>query len=178
VPPLRKYGSFPIYHGRTNSIKYFIRNDRRDKGVFGKTMCSFRTLIVEDNPLFRQTILDFLRSQFPSMTLEDAGDGKTALEKIGKALPDLVFMDIKLPGENGLHLTEHIKKKHPGVVVAVLTSYDWPEYREAAFKFGANYFIIKGSSTNKEIVGLIESILKERGFGPNGACGKDQDEKG
>jgi DNA-binding NarL/FixJ family response regulator len=129
----------------------------------------FRTLIVEDNPLFRQTILDILSAQFPSMVLEEAADGKTALERIDDALPDLIFMDIKLPGENGLHLTEHIKRRHPEVVVAMLTSYDWPEYREAAYKFGANYFIMTGSSSNKEIVELIESILGDLGFSPNGA---------
>jgi len=129
----------------------------------------FRTLIVEDNPLFRQTIADILSTQFPSMVVEEAADGKTALQKIEDAIPDLVFMDIKLPGENGLHLTEHIKKRHPEIVVAVLTSYDWPEYRDAAYKFGANYFIMKGSSTNKEIVELIESILADLGFASNGA---------
>jgi len=129
----------------------------------------FRTLIVEDNHLFRHTILDILAAQFPSMVLEEAADGKTALERIDDALPDLIFMDIKLPGENGLHLTEHIKKRHPEVVVVMLTSYDWPEYREAAYKFGANHFIMKGSSTNKEIVELIESILGDLGFSPNGA---------
>ena len=129
----------------------------------------FRTLIVEDNPLFRQTIADILSTQFPSMVVEEAADGKTALEKIEETIPDLVFMDIKLPGENGLHLTEHIKRKHPEIVVAILTSYDWPEYRDAAYKFGANYFIMKGSSTNKEIVELIESILADLGFASNGA---------
>jgi DNA-binding NarL/FixJ family response regulator len=129
----------------------------------------FRTLIVEDNLLFRQTILDILSTQFPSMVLEEAGDAKTALERIDDALPDIIFMDIKLPGENGLHLTEHIKRKHPEVVVVILTSYDWPEYREAAYKFGANHFIMKGSSTNKEIVELIESILEDLGFRSNGA---------
>jgi DNA-binding NarL/FixJ family response regulator len=129
----------------------------------------FRTLIVEDNPLFRQTILDILSAHFPSMVLEEAADGKTALERIDDALPDLIFMDIKMPGENGLHLTEHIKRKHPEVVVVILTSYDWPEYREAAYKFGANYFIMKGSSSNKEIVELIESILGDLGFSPKGA---------
>jgi DNA-binding NarL/FixJ family response regulator len=129
----------------------------------------FRTLIVEDNPLFRQTIADILSTQFPSMVVEEAADGKTALQKIEDAIPELVFMDIKLPGENGLHLTEHIKKRHPEIVVAILTSYDWPEYRDAAYKFGANYFIMKGSSTNKEIVELIESILADLGFASNGA---------
>jgi DNA-binding NarL/FixJ family response regulator len=133
----------------------------------------FRTLIVEDNPLFRQTILDILSAQFPSMVLEEAADGKTALERIEDALPDLIFMDIKMPGENGLHLTEHIKRRHPEVVVVILTSYDWPEYREAAYKFGANYFIMKGSSSNKEIVELIESILGDLGFSPNGAQKND-----
>jgi len=129
----------------------------------------FRTLIVEDNPLFRQTILEILRNQFPSMILEEAADGKTALQKIEEEMPDLIFMDIKLPGENGLHLTEHIKKKYPQAIVVILTSYDWPEYRDAAFKFGANYFMMKGSSTNREIVELIESIFTQLGFGPGGA---------
>lgn len=128
----------------------------------------FKTLIVEDNPLFRQTILEILSHQFPSMVLEEAPDGKTALEKIGDSLPDLIFMDIRLPGENGLHLTEHIKRRHPGIIVAILTSYDWPEYREAAYKFGANYFLMKGASINREIVEMIESILKKLGFAPDG----------
>jgi two-component system response regulator YesN len=128
----------------------------------------FRVLIVEDNPIFRQTMMEILSHQFPSMVLEGAADGKTALEKIEDSLPDLIFMDIRLAGENGLHLTEHIKRRHPQIIVAILTSYDWPEYREAAYKFGANYFIMKGSSTNREIVEMIESVLNKLGFGPNG----------
>ncbi len=129
----------------------------------------FKTLVVEDNSLFRQTILNILGNQFPSMTVQEAPDGKTALQMIDDSLPDLVFMDIKLPGDNGLHLTEYIKKKYPQVIVVILTSYDWPEYREAAFNFGADYFIMKGFSTHKEIVNLIESILNKLGFGPEGA---------
>ncbi len=137
----------------------------------------FRTLIVEDNPLFRQTIAEILRSQFPSMILEEAEDGKAALQKIEREMPDLIFMDVKLPGENGLHLTEHIKKKYPQVTVVILTSYDWPEYREAAFKFGANYFLMKGSSTNREIVELIESILTQLGFTRGGAKNNGESSK-
>ena len=138
----------------------------------------FRTLIVEDNPLFLQTILEILRNQFPSMILEEAADGKTALQKIEEEMPDLIFMDIKLPGENGLHLTEHIKKKYPQAIVVILTSYDWPEYRDAAFKFGANYFMMKGSSTNREIVELIESIFAQLGFGPRGAKNNGESPEG
>ena len=128
----------------------------------------FKTLIVEDNQLFRQTIVEILSHHFPSMVLEEAAEGKEAFQKIRSFLPDLIFMDIKLPGENGLQLTEQIKKQNPQMIVAILTSYDWPEYREAAFKNGANYFMMKGSSTNQEIVDLIESILKDLGFDSEG----------
>ena len=122
----------------------------------------FRILIVEDNYLFRQTILDILASQFPSMILEEAGDGKTALEKIEETVPDLVFMDIKLPGENGLELTKRIKNEFPDVTVVILSGYDFPEYREAAHRFKADHFISKGSTTKESILKLVSSIVSDR----------------
>jgi DNA-binding NarL/FixJ family response regulator len=124
----------------------------------------FKTLIVEDNASFRNTLLDILSAQFPSIAIEEAGDGKEALEKVDSFQPHLIFMDIKLPGESGLHVTQKIKTKHPEIVIIILTSYDLPEYREAAYRYGANYFIVKGSSTNREILSLVESISKESGF--------------
>ncbi len=127
-------------------------------------MRTFKTLIVEDNPIFRETILDFLGNHFPSMVLEVAEDGTTALQKIEKSVPDLILMDIKLKGENGLLITDQIKRRFPQAVIVILTSYDWPEYREAAFKFGADYFIVKGSASNEEMLNLIRSILDQAGF--------------
>jgi DNA-binding NarL/FixJ family response regulator len=132
-------------------------------------MRAFRTLLVEDNAAFRQTLLDILSAQFPSIVIEEAADGKEAFQKIESSLPNLIFMDIKLPGENGLQLTQKIKAKHPRVIIIMLTSYDLPEYREAAYQYGANYFIIKGSSTNEEILALVRSILKDSGFPSDGS---------
>ena len=131
-------------------------------------MRSFNTLLVEDNAPFRQTLFDILSSQFPSIVIEEAADGEEAFQKIESVLPNLIFMDIKLPGENGLQLTQKIKAKHPGVIIIILTSYDLPEYREAAYQYGANYFIVKGSSTNEEILALVRSILKDSGFASDG----------
>ena len=132
-------------------------------------MSPFKTLIVEDNVSFRQTLLEILAARFPFMSIEEAGDGDEALQKVDLFLPDLVFMDIKLPGENGLQLTQKIKAKHSEIVIIVLTSYDFPEYREAAFQYGANHFMVKGLSTNEEILALVESILEDSGFGTNGS---------
>ena len=77
--------------------------------------------------------------------------------------------DIKLPGGNGLQLTQKIKAKYSEVVVIVLTSYDFPEYREAAFRYGANHFMVKVLSTNDEILALVESILEDSGFAADGS---------
>jgi DNA-binding NarL/FixJ family response regulator len=48
------------------------------------------------------------------------------------------------------------------MIIIILTSYDLPEYREAASQYGANYFLSKGSTTEEDILGLVQSILSER----------------
>jgi two-component system response regulator YesN len=115
-------------------------------------------LIVEDNVTFRGSLKETLHSRFPAMNITEAGDGEEALQKIKASVPDLIFMDIKLPGENGLSLTKKIKIEYPDVVIVILTSYDLPEYREAAFQYDADYFITK-ASLSTEIVEVVESAL-------------------
>ena len=72
--------------------------------------------------------------------------GETFLTEIDSFHPKIVFMDIRLPGENGLELTKKIKKNYPDVIIVVITSYDLPEYRQAARESMADYFLPKGSS--------------------------------
>jgi DNA-binding NarL/FixJ family response regulator len=123
-----------------------------------------KILIVEDNATFRQSLKELLFTRFPSMAFEEAGDGEEALKKINDGVPDIIFMDIKLPGENGLQITKKVKTKYPQVVIIILTYYDLPEHREAAFQCGANHFLSKCTST-QEIVNLIQSILSDKGLG-------------
>jgi DNA-binding NarL/FixJ family response regulator len=119
----------------------------------------FRTLIVEDSFIFRKLLKETLQSRFPSMDIFEATDGNEALQKIKIPPPDLIFIDIKLSGENGLELTKKIKALHPDVKIIILTSYDLPEYRDAAYRNKANYFLSKGSSTKADILALVDSIL-------------------
>jgi DNA-binding NarL/FixJ family response regulator len=121
-----------------------------------------RILIVEDSTIFRTLLKETLHSRFPSMEIFEAADGGEAMQKINGHPPDIVFMDIRLPGENGLDLTAKIKAKYPDVVVIILTSYDTPEYREAAVQAKTNYFLSKGSSSKEGILTLVESILTGR----------------
>jgi len=127
----------------------------------------FRTLIVEDSTFFRQLLKETLLSRFPKMDIFEAGNGEEALQKIKTKPPDLIFMDIKLPGESGLEITQKIKADYPNITIIILTSYDLPEYREAADQYQANYFLSKGSTTKENIVDLVKSILSNRNIDLN-----------
>ncbi|MFA5081992.1 MAG: response regulator transcription factor [Hydrogenophilaceae bacterium] len=116
----------------------------------------FHTLIVEDNASFRYSLSELLSERFPCMVIDEAGDGAEALAKLAAQPPELIFMDIKLPDANGLELTRMIRTEDTVSVIVVLTSHDIPEYWEAAFQAGANYFISKSASVGRDIVDLVD----------------------
>lgn len=117
-----------------------------------------RVLIVEDNRIFREAVKKRLDDNFPSMVVEEASNSEEALQKINRASPHLIFMDIRLPGVSGLELTQKIKKDFSGIRVAILTDYDLPEYRQAAIQYGADRFFVKGAFNWDEVEALIKSI--------------------
>ena len=121
-------------------------------------MGGFKVLIVEDSTLFRQLLRETLHERFPSIEIYEAVDGKEAFQEIEASLPDLIFMDIRLPGENGIELTKKVKARYPNIIVVILTGYDLPEYREFACQY-ADYFFSKDLSTTENIFALVQSIL-------------------
>ncbi len=120
-----------------------------------------RVLIVEDNRIFREAFKQRLCEHFPSIVVEEAVNSEEALQKINKNPPHLIFMDIRLPGVNGLELTKKIKKDFRGVNIAILTDYDLPEYRQAAAQYGADRFFVKDSFKWDEVEALVKSILPD-----------------
>ena len=120
-------------------------------------------LIVEDNLTFRQSLREMLEVQFPSLGIREASNGDEALRLLQNDEPDLIFMDIKLPGRNGLELTRSIKATNSGIDIIVLTSYDIPEYLDAALQSGASHFFIKGNARRDEIVNVVQSTLAQKG---------------
>jgi len=118
------------------------------------------TLIVEDNASYRQSLRNLLAGRFPLMHIAEAADGEEAIRHGLSQRFDLIFVDVRLPDGNGLDLTRTIKSLFVNSMVCVITSYDILEYRDAAFHNGADHFMVKGESTEAEIVGLIESWLR------------------
>jgi DNA-binding NarL/FixJ family response regulator len=119
-------------------------------------------LIAEDNAAYRQSLHQVLTGRFPFMQITETADGMDALHQALARHYDLIFMDIRLPQGNGLDLTRAIKAVFDDSIICVITSYDLPEYRDAALRNGADRFMVKGDSTGEEIVSMVESVLQTR----------------
>lgn len=120
-----------------------------------------QVLLVEDNELFRDALREIIAARFPHIVIENAGDGDEARKKIAASRPDLILMDIALPGKNGLQLTKEIKASHGDIKIVILTGLG-DGYEKAAQKYGADGYLIKGLSSLDEILVL---------FGQASPCG-------
>jgi DNA-binding NarL/FixJ family response regulator len=127
-----------------------------------------KILIVEDSTFFRQLLKETLLFRYPKMDISEAPNAEEALKKVNILSPDLIFVDIRLPGESGLDFTRKIKSTYPNIPVIILTSYDLPEYREAAKEYQADHFLSKGTTTKENILALVRSILSKPNHGPDG----------
>ncbi len=123
-------------------------------------MDKFRILIVEDNGLYRKTLRESLQMSFPEAAIDEAKDGVEALQRVQAFYPDLILMDLRLPGESGLKLTQKIKAAYPDITIFILTTYDTPECRETALRCGADRFIQKDSVTLKQLEELVRSFYR------------------
>jgi len=120
-------------------------------------------LLVEDSSTFRKSLKEMLAFRFPGIEIDEAADGDEALQKLENTNPDLIFIDIALPGKNGLKLTKIIKEANSDAEVVILTSNDIPEYRVAALSSGASHFFTKGNAGSDEIANFVRSVFQQRG---------------
>ncbi len=107
---------------------------------------SWRILIVEDDPLVQLGIEQALMTQSQLTILDTVEDGYLAVEVALARSPDLIFMDIGLPGIDGIQVTQQIKAQLPETKVIMLTSHASPTEVMAAFASGAEAYCIKGGS--------------------------------
>lgn len=127
-----------------------------------------RAVLIDNNPSFLQDLGNIIHSRFPSIEMVNAPNGKVGIEEIESSPPDLCLVHMNLPGEDSFELVRYIKSRHPKVIIGVVSSYDLPEYGEAAYRNGADYFILKNASI-EDYYSLFETILPDRGLRTGGA---------
>jgi DNA-binding NarL/FixJ family response regulator len=102
-----------------------------------------KVVIVDDQALIRDGLRTMLELDDKITVVGEAGDGGDALDVIQRARPDLVLMDIRMPGLDGLEATRQLLKRPGGPKVLLLTTYDADEYVIEAMRAGASGFLLK-----------------------------------
>jgi DNA-binding NarL/FixJ family response regulator len=126
-----------------------------------------KIFLVDDHALFREG-LKFILTQVPNFSIVDeASDGNEFLEKIQIETPDIVLMDISMPGMDGIEATEKAVKMFPSLKIIVITSYGDEVYYLKMIKAGASGFVQKKTSM-EELQKAIEMVASgENYFPPN-----------
>lgn len=104
---------------------------------------NIRILIVDDHPLFRQGIRWSLEAEGTLIVVGEAENGQEAIKLAEKHLPDVILVDINLPGMNGLEVTRVIKRHHPHIHVIIVSVYEDDEQLFQAIRVGASAYSCK-----------------------------------
>jgi CheY-like chemotaxis protein len=113
-------------------------------------------LVVDDNSIFRKTVLKFLETQFNSIKLIETNNGSDAMQLVQENVPDLIILDINMANMSGFEVARQVKQEFPFIPIIILTNYDENEYRLAAKKTLVDAFIIK-----KNLVSELPGVVKE-----------------
>ena len=120
----------------------------------------FKLLIVDDEQIEREGLQAILRKGYPDLVIEQAKNGKIAVEMVGEFMPDLVLMDIKMPGMNGLEAVERISADYPDIKFVMVTAYDMFDYARKAIKLGVKDYLLKPSKAS-EILATVGKVLSQ-----------------
>lgn len=109
-------------------------------------MKPIRVIVADDHELFRAGLRAILRGVEGIEVVGEAGDGREALEMIAKATPDVLLLDISMPGMNGLEAVGHVAAQFPEVKVMILSMHASEQYVGQALRAGAAGYLLKDSA--------------------------------
>ncbi|WP_307795114.1 response regulator transcription factor [Actinacidiphila acididurans] len=116
-----------------------------------------RVLLVDDEPLLRMAFTMVLDAQADMQPVGEAGDGEQALRLTRELRPDVVLMDVRMPGTDGIEATARIIESCPQSRVLILTTFDLDEYAFAGLKAGASGFLLK-NALPEELLAAIRAV--------------------
>ncbi|ACZ84440.1 transcriptional regulatory protein LiaR [Streptosporangium roseum] len=125
-----------------------------------------RILLVDDHPGFRAGLRALLAAAEGIEVVDEAANGEQALALVGRAQPDVVLMDLAMPGMGGIAATERLVHDHPHIRVIVLSMSDDDDSVFAAMRAGARGYVLKGAR-KAELVRSVQAVAEgEAIFGP------------
>lgn len=118
----------------------------------------YTVFIVDDHELFREGMVSLLKQLIGAEIVLTAPDGETFLSMLNETVPDLVFMDINMPGIGGVEATSRAISFFPDLKIIALTIYNDQQYHEQMMQAGARGFIIKDAARD-ELKRAVENVM-------------------
>jgi DNA-binding NarL/FixJ family response regulator len=137
---------------------------RRLARIDGRNVISdklIKVVIAEDHPLSRQGLVDLLGTTDDIVVVGQASDGAGAIELAQgpEGEPDVIFVDVRMPGIDGLEVTRRISEEHPAVNVIILTAMDDPETVGEAMRAGAKAYVLK-TADGDEVIETVRMVAR------------------
>lgn len=126
-------------------------------------MSGIRILLVDDHAILRAGLRALLANYSDLQVVGEAGDGAVALTRVNELKPDVVVMDVAMPGMNGLTATRQILEAHPETKVLILTQYSNKEYVLPLLKAGAGGYVLK-QAVDTDLVAAIRAVARGESF--------------
>jgi len=120
-----------------------------------------RVLCVDDHPIMRKGIAAIIEGQDGVVSVGEAADGKSAIEQYRTLRPDVVVMDLRMPGLGGVEATTQIRREFPTARIIILTTYEGDEDIHRALAAGAQGYLLK-HAVSKELLDSIREVYSGR----------------
>ena len=120
-------------------------------------METVRVLIVDDHPIVRQGVRSVLANHADIEVVGEADGAANLFANLAALKPDVVLLDIRMPGQNGIEITQRLKREHPEVKVILLSTYDDEEFLFGALRAGAEGYLLK-SASNEVLASSIRQV--------------------
>ena len=116
-----------------------------------------KVFVVDDSAVVRERLITLL-AEVPNVTIAGEADRPSeAIAGIQRQRPDIVVLDISMPGGSGLQVLETVKKDKSAPMVIMLTNFDHPQYRQRCMQLGADHFLDKSNSFER-VIEIVRSF--------------------
>ncbi len=129
-------------------------------------METIRVMVVDDHPIVRQGVRSLLSNYADFEVVGEAENGSTALQRISDLAPNVILLDIRMPGETGIELIKQLRQTAPETKVLMLTSFDDGEYVTGALRAGAHGYVLKNVSDETLVSAIRAVYFGEHVFSP------------
>ena len=123
----------------------------------------YKVMIVDDHTIMRDGLQALLSAERNFDVVGTVPDGRSAIQSVGALNPDIILMDLSMPGTGGIDAITQIKSRHPKIKIVALTFHKEDKYIHATLKAGADAYVLKDDSRT-ELFTALSSVLKGKSY--------------